>query len=47
MAALDSGYAEAISFSRDYISTPDLAQRLETGDGVDTDYIDFPSLPRQ
>ena len=30
MAALDSGYAEAISFSRDYISTPDLAQRLAT-----------------
>ncbi|MCB1776912.1 MAG: alkene reductase [Candidatus Competibacteraceae bacterium] len=31
MAALDSGYAEAISFGRDYISTPDLAQRLATG----------------
>lgn len=30
-AAVQSGYAAAVSFGRDYISNPDLAQRMEAG----------------
>ncbi|MEM9255898.1 MAG: alkene reductase [Pseudomonadota bacterium] len=30
-AALQSGYATAVSFGRDYISNPDLAERLQAG----------------
>lgn len=30
-AALESGYADAISFGRDYISNPDLVERLSAG----------------